>query len=174
MSIDEYHRLGESGIIGERTELIRGVVVDKMSQSPLHCYIVQVLLQWLASGVGDHWTVRPGLPVTTADSEPKPDVCVVAGGAHDYVAGHPTTAALAIEVSISSERLDREKAAIYAEAGIDEYWIVFGERQNVEVHRAPVAGRYTEIITVRLGESIAPMAFPQLSIPVASLFPPAA
>jgi hypothetical protein len=36
LSVEEYHRLNEFNENGRRTELIRGVVIEKMSKSPLH------------------------------------------------------------------------------------------------------------------------------------------
>ena len=68
------------------------------------------------------------------DSEPLPDVCVVAGNVSDFDHRHPSTAELVIEVAVTTAVADREKAAIYAEAGVKEYWIVLPtERQGVGV-----------------------------------------
>ena len=173
LSLDDYHRLGEQGIIGERTELIRGVVIDKMSKSPLHAWLTSMLYTWLDRGVGDGWTVRSELPVTlkTSTSEPEPDVCVVRGSLHDYRKQHPTDATLAIEIAVSSEKLDREKALIYAEAGLQEYWLVLAEGASVEVYREPADGQYRSISTHKVGDTLSPLAFPELTMPVAELFP---
>ncbi len=169
MSVADYQRLGADGYIAEKTELIRGVLVDKMSESPLHSFLTTLLADWLREGVTAGWRVREGHPLTCADSEPEPDVAVVEHGA--YVTSHPRTATLVIEVAITSEKLDQQKAAIYAEAGVDEYWIVLANRQCVEVHRSPTAGSYSEVITRRPGEVMSPLAFPNLSLAVAELFP---
>ncbi len=171
LSVDEYHRLGEQGIIGERTELIRGVVVDKMSQSPLHVFLVQLLSDWLRQGVGEGWTIRLGNPVTTGDSEPEPDICVAPGKPKDYLTGHPKTGPLAIEVAVTSEKMDRVKASIYAEISIEEYWIVLAEEQSVEVFRQPVDGRFQSVTTLKVGDTLSPLAFPELTMPVTELFP---
>lgn len=173
ISVEKYHQLAESGIISERTELIRGVVVDKMSQSPLHCFVVQVLLNWLAKSLGEGWVIRPGNPITTYDSEPEPDLMVTEGSISSFLDSHPRTGVLAIEVAISSARLDRVKADIYAEASIDEYWIVYAERGYVEVHRKPVGGRYDQVTTLRPGDTLSPLAFPHLTLAVSELFPAA-
>ena len=51
---------------------------------------------------------------------------------------HPRTALLVVEVAGDSLRLDRQtKAALYARAGIPEYWIVNLAESTVEVHRDP-------------------------------------
>ena len=36
ISVETYHRLGEIGEINERTELIRGIILDQRPKSPLH------------------------------------------------------------------------------------------------------------------------------------------
>jgi Uma2 family endonuclease len=33
-----------------------------------------------------------------------------------------------VEVAVSKPELDRENAALYAEAGVKEYWIVLGNK----------------------------------------------
>src|SRR5436189_1896417 len=39
LSLEEYHRLDEFNENGRRTELIRGIVIEKISKSPLHSSI---------------------------------------------------------------------------------------------------------------------------------------
>ena len=58
------------------------------------------------------------------------------------MASHPDTARLVIEISISTESLDREKAPLYAEAGIPEYWIVLPARNAIEQFTQPLNGQY--------------------------------
>jgi hypothetical protein len=36
LSVEQYHRLNEEGILSERTELLRGVIIERMTKSPLH------------------------------------------------------------------------------------------------------------------------------------------
>ena len=36
ISVEQYHQLGESGILQGNTELLRGVIVEKMIKSPKH------------------------------------------------------------------------------------------------------------------------------------------
>lgn len=170
ISVEEYNRLSEPGIVGQRTELIPGVVVDKMGESPLLSWLAEQLADWLREGITDGWKVREGHPVTLQDSEPKPDVCVVP---RDSVgpAAHPETAALAIEVAVTSEKLDHAKATVDAELEVDEYLTVLANRGCVEVHRSPRDGRYVEVKTVQDRDRLSPEGFPKLSIVVADIFP---
>ena len=39
----QYHRLYDMGVIPERTELLSGILVEKMPKSPLHTWMVAFL-----------------------------------------------------------------------------------------------------------------------------------
>ena len=142
ISVEQYHRLSQEGIISERTELLKGVIIERMTKSPLHTYTVQVLVKWLESAVGARHYVRKEEPLTLTESEPEPDIAVVAGSAKEFRHGHPTGADLVIEVAIATLDLDRDKAEVYASAGVPEYWIVLPEQHAVEVYRDPIPGSY--------------------------------
>ena len=92
-------------------------------------------------------------PLTFADSEPEPDLAVVRGEEQEFADRHPPTAELVIEIAITSVALDREKAAIYAEAGVVEYWIVLPAERRDEVRRNPVNGVYLDL-TVLEGDAV--------------------
>lgn len=171
ISVAVYHRMGEEGLVDRKTELIRGVIIEKMGKSPLHSYLTGMLHRLVSGFVGDSGNVRREDPLTLADSEPEPDVAVVEGSDMDYLTRHPTTAKLVIEVSFSSGRLDREMAAAYAEACVQEYWIVLGLKRAIEVYRLPVGGRYQERRIYRTGEVLKSSALPGLEVALATLFP---
>jgi Uma2 family endonuclease len=144
LSVAEYHQLGEFNENGRRTELIRGIVIEKMSKSPLHYYMIEALRRILSGQMQPDWNLRQEGPLTTADSEPEPDLAVVAGPLTAFRKTHPRTAALAIEIAVSSVAIDRVKAQIYAEAGVKEYWIVCPREKQVEVYRQPQPEGYAE------------------------------
>ncbi len=108
--------------------------------------------------------------MTFADSEPEPDLAIVAGTEFDFRDSHPTTAALVVEVAISSLELDRVKALIYAEAGVEEYWIVCPEEKRVEVYRRPGAEGYGERIEVRAPASLECGALAGVKVDLSALF----
>lgn len=105
-----------------------------------------------------------------SDSMPEPDVLVVAGRDSDYRRTHPTTGLLAIEVAVSTVVLDHEKAALYAEANVAEYWIVLANEAAIEVHTLPVEGRYTQRRVYARGETLASAALPALRVELDALF----
>src|SRR6266446_533210 len=144
LSVEEYHRLDEFNENGRRTELIRGIVIEKMSKSPLHRTIGSLLYKRLLAQLPEGYSVWKEEPLTLADSEPEPDISVTRGRESDFASAHPSTAELAVEVAVSSATLDRENASLYAEANVKEYWIVLGLERQVEVYRRPENGRYQE------------------------------
>jgi len=170
LSVAEYHRLDEFNEKGRRTELIRGILIEKMSKSPLHAAIAKRLYDLLAHLVPGGFVVRREDPITFADSEPEPDIAVVAGNEAEFFQAHPKTAELIVEVAVSSAALDRQNASLYAEAGVKEYWIVLGPERRVEVYRQPVSGRYQEMRVVGPDETIECSAVPGVRIPIHSLF----
>jgi Uma2 family endonuclease len=177
----EYERLVDLGVfVGERLELLDGLLVVREPQGSPHAATVMHIAQVLAMAFGPGWHPRLQAPLALGEhSEPEPDVAVVAGAPLDYLAAHPSTAALVVEVADSSLRLDRRfKAAIYARAGLADYWIVNLVDGVVEVHREPqpTAGdaddwTYRSIDVLRSPAQVTPLAAPRTSIPVADLLP---
>jgi Uma2 family endonuclease len=169
LSVEEYHRLSEYNENGRRTELIRGILIQKMSKSPLHSSIAKRLYDGIASVLPSGFVVRREDSLTLQDSEPEPDIAVVRGEMSDFFKVHPTTAELVIEVAVSSPALDRENARLYAEAGVREYWIVLGLERCIEVYRQPENGRYQQTRTFGPGESVECLAAQMIRFEVSSL-----
>ena len=170
LSLAEYHQLGEFNENGRRTELIRGIIIEKRPKSPLHCSIVKRLYDVIAALLPQGCLAWQQEPLTLADSEPEPDISVVRGAEEDFRAAHPSTAELVVEVAVSSAALDRANAALYAEAGVKEYWIVLGPERTVEVYRRPEGGRYQEMHTFGLDHTLECSSVPGVQIRLGDLF----
>src|SRR5947209_11994276 len=84
LSIKEYHQLGEFNENGRRTELIRGIVIEKMSKSPMHRFTADLLRDILAAQIAPGFIIFSQDPLTTSDSEPEPDIMVVRGARADF------------------------------------------------------------------------------------------
>lgn len=171
IGVETYHRLGEIGHIGERTELIRGAIIDQMPKSPLHSSILELLADHLVTALPEGWIVRREQPLTFTDSEPEPDVAVARGTRADYFTAHPSTAALVIEVCVSSAALDRIKLGVYAEAGVAECWLILAEERVVERHTAPQGAMYRQVERAPFPSTLESTVFPGLVLPPAGLFP---
>ncbi len=176
ISVGEYHRMIEAGILDEdeHVELLEGVIVEASPQSEAHAHAIQWLTRTLLRALSDDYFVRPQLPLTLGDwSEPEPDLAVVRVADLPSRKEHPGQALLAIEVALDSLRKDRlVKASLYARFGIPEYWIVDVGRERVEVYRDPdsAAGRYAKQQAVRGDDRLVPSLLPQVDIRVADIF----
>lgn len=170
INLGTYHAMSEQGLVDERTELLRGVIVEKMTKSPLHEYLANRIYELVRAAAGPGLTVRKEGPLTLIDSEPEPDVAVVAGKPEEFRSSHPATALLAVEVSVSTEDVDREKIAIYAEAGVAECWLVLPASRTIESYSRPQGSSYGERRTCKAGETLVSSAVPKLRVAVDALF----
>jgi Uma2 family endonuclease len=170
----EYEKLVDDGcFVGEPLELLWGSLVRMSPQKSPHAAAIQYLnkLLVLAVAPANQAEVRIQSPfAATDDSEPEPDVAVVPPGS--YRDHHPSKALLIIEVAESSVTTDRAKAAIYAAAGVPEYWIVNLPARVVEVHRQPEGGRYASVVTQSSETQLAAEALPEAPLQLRDLFGP--
>ena len=84
---EEYERLAADGFFGPegRVELVEGIVYDMSPQKSLHASGVRLVERALSRIFSDGWDVRGQMPLALGDdSEPEPDVAVVAGSPRDY------------------------------------------------------------------------------------------
>lgn len=159
----------------ERCELIDGEIIAMTPQLSRHSSVTHAVTMRLGMVFGEGFLVRSQLPLALdPHSEPEPDVAVVAGKLWDYLHAHPTTALLIVEVADSSLKLDRQrKGRLYAEAGIQDYWIVNLVDSTLEVYRDPGPGKgYQLLRRLHRDDTVSPLEAPQAVIPVADLLPP--
>jgi Uma2 family endonuclease len=177
ITVDEYHRMLEAGILYERepVELLDGQLIAVPPEGPLHSSVVSDLMHDFVLRFGSRAIVRAGNPVTLPPvSEPQPDLALVRRRGTGYSEAHPEPedVLLVVEVSHSSLRYDRrEKLAAYARAGILEVWIVDLVHRAVEVYSEPAEAGYGITRVAGRDDTLAPRAFPDDAIPVASFLP---
>jgi Uma2 family endonuclease len=174
---EAYFGLVAEGLLepDDRVELLEGVVVAMSPQNPRHAAGVSRAVSALVEAVGRRGAVRVQLPLILGRySVPEPDAAVVPGCDSDYDLAHPTAALLVVEVADSSLVQDRlTKAAIYAAAGVPEYWIVNLVDDRVEVSRSPDQGRrtYAERSVAERGARIDIGPLPGATVAVDDLIP---
>lgn len=174
-TVDEYHRMGEAGILGEddRVELIEGEIIEMVPTGSPHASRVKRLNQLFVLRLGTRAIVQVQDPVVLSRfSEPEPDLAVLKPRADFYAERHPEPAdvLLVVEVADTSRDFDRDvKAPLYARSGIRELWVVDVRALTVEVHRRPERGAYRELTTHRRGQRVAIAAFPKVSFRVADI-----
>ena len=177
----EIQNLGDAGLFeGRPVLLVDGELVEMPNPNPPHSAGNALVEESLRAAFGRGFLVRGQSPlILDLWTDPVPDAAVVVGTSRDYSVNHPTTALLVVEVSDSTLRYDTgEKASLYAEAGIGDYWVLDLVNRQLWVHRVPQADpvqrfgfRYSSVVTLAPGESINPLAMPAAAIRVNDLLP---
>jgi Uma2 family endonuclease len=174
-TVDEYHRMAEAGIFGEddRVELIEGEIVEMPPIGPGHNGTVarfndrfgrrfaDVALVWVQSSLRlDRY------------NEPLPDVTLLRRRDDFYTSANPTPpdVLLVVEVADSTLTTDlRVKAPLYARLAVPELWVADLRNQALHVYREPTADGYRVVQTLRRGDRVAPLAFPDRELDVEEL-----
>jgi len=144
ISVDAFHRMGETGILGprDRVELIDGEIIDMSPIGVLHAAIVDVLARHFGRRAGESVFVRCQNPLRLDDiSEPEPDIAILRPRADFYMTAHPGAAdvLLVIEVADTSLAYDLgTKVPLYARHGIPEVWVIDAATRQTRVFRRPV------------------------------------
>jgi Uma2 family endonuclease len=178
-TLDEYHRMGEAGILGEddRVELIEGEIVEMSPIGSRHAAAVARIHHLFAVRLGARavvWGQNP-LLLPTLVSEPQPDVTLLAPRVDFYAARlpEPPDVLLLVEVAETSLAYDRRtKVPLYARAGVVEVWLADLEHRRLTVHRDPRGDGYAAIRHPAAGEAFSPLAFPDLAVTLADLLGP--
>jgi Uma2 family endonuclease len=165
-TVSEYYRMAEAGILTEddRVELIDGEIVETAPISPGHAGTVNRTSNQFVHTFSDQAVTAVQNPVRlSGHSEPQPDVALLRHRTDFYRSAHPTPAdvLLLVEVAETTVASDRQvKIPLYARSGIPEVWLVDLDQVAITAYREPSASGYRAEFTVRRGEQIAPLAFP--------------
>ena len=164
----QYDALIDAGALdGVEVELVEGVLVDVVPQGDDHADVIAELTHALARRFPEPWRVRVQLPLAATDSsEPEPDLAIAQRLGH----GKPRTAALVIEVTVTTHRLDLvHKPVVYAAAGVEQYWVLDLPAREVVVHLEPGPSGYAEVQRLPWG---APLSVLGVPVDLAALLPP--
>jgi Uma2 family endonuclease len=178
----EFEALMEAGVFPreERLELLAGELTRREAVNTAHAVAVRLVQIALEQVLGAGYDVRPQLPLALSEFDmPFPDIAVVPGSPRDYLAQHPTSALLVVEVSEASLKTDRTvKGSLYASAGIPEYWILNLRERVLEVYREPAAdaravygAAYRQQCIYTTGEPVSPLCAPDATLAVEQLMP---
>ncbi len=176
-SLPQYELMVESGAfdgeLHQHVELIRGEIRQMNPIGPNHAAIGNLLATWsIQSAAPEEVTCSIQNPIRLpgAESSPQPDVTWLVKKRYPE---HPLPGdvLLLIEVSEASLRLDcGEKAILYAEAGIPEYWVVDIEGRKLIVHREPSGDGYGAKRELGTDDMICPLCDPDAQLKVSDLF----
>jgi Uma2 family endonuclease len=180
LTVQDYHRMSEMGILAsdERTELLNGQIVIMASKGTPHVLALRLLSRVLDTLLADRlFFVSTQDPIQLDDwSEPEPDLAIVRGTVLDYADRHPRPSdiELVVEVADSTLKQDCEiKDKLYAQAGIADYWVLDLKNRQLHVFRNPTPTGYTSHLILTEPNQIAPLSFPNCTLSLAAILPPA-
>lgn len=181
-TVREFQRLAEIGVLHEddRCELVRGFIYAAMPPNPPHVETLHRVRRRV-SALTDPLGLNLGIqdPIALADSQPLPDLYVANGPEGRFATDHPTPSDLVLVVEVSDTTVAYDqgtKLELYAEAGVQVYWVVNIPAQRVEVYTQPAGGQsptYQTQTDYPPGQSVPVVLAGQTvgSIPVSELFP---
>lgn len=161
----------------QRLELIEGDLIEKMPKNWRHVHALMILHRWLTQVFGFEYVLQEA-PINVASednptSEPEPDLVVMSRPSEFSNPAKPSPGELRLVVEVSDTTLHFDtttKAALYARAGIAEYWVLDINGRRLAVHREPMHGAYQSIVWLSENDSIAPLAAPGSSFLISTPF----
>jgi Uma2 family endonuclease len=164
ITLEEYERMVGAGVFDPESqiELFRGEIVDMPPPGPEHEDCVTFLNQFLIRmfhGQALLWPQGNSLRLPNTDSRLQPDITLLRWRDDLYRGRGKRPSAddvlLLIEVADTSLKFDRgAKLALYAEAGIPEYWVVNLKKDVIEVYTDPAEGKYQTVKVAHRGEAL--------------------
>ncbi|MCX8212404.1 MAG: Uma2 family endonuclease [Lewinella sp.] len=125
----------------DEVELLYGEIVELIPIGTHHSQCVMVVADFFRERFGREYTYREDKPISITEIVPEPQPDVVVAKRKDYSLGNPEPKEIYLiaEVANSSLRKDQTiKVVLYAEAGIQEYWIINLAKRRIEVHVDPL------------------------------------
>ncbi len=174
-TVDEYYRMAKAGILDEdsRVELIEGQIVDTPPIGAGHADAVDEFAEVFVLRFSDVARVRSQNPIRLDTyNEPQPDVALLRRPAERYRTTHPTPEDVLLMVQVADSTLAEDRAVkmpLYARFGIREAWLVDIPHSVVHVYRDPAPDGYGVVQTLRRGDRVAPLAFPERELEIAEL-----
>lgn len=184
-TIEQFDRMIDQGVLSDlvdqKIQLYRGEIQLMVPPNPLHDEVIGSLDEW-AHGVRIQLSRRSqsqqirvrcqvSIDLRVVQTVPLPDLVMARGTSYLEKRPGPADILLLIEVSDSTLKHDLgDKASLYAESSISEYWVVDIPNRSLVIHRSPSSGRYRSVVTVDENQPTSPQAIPSVSLKVADLF----
>jgi Uma2 family endonuclease len=180
LTAGQYYKMAEVGLFeGKRVELIEGRIIERSPAGSKPATAITLASDCLREAFSKNYFIRVQCSIDFNQcSVPEPDIAIIKGNVRDFSKAHPTTAALIVEIADTTLHFDRrEKASLYARAGIKDYWVINLLDKRLEVYRKPIKDAsqalgfsYSEIRILTQTDSVKPLAA-KVEIAVADLLP---
>jgi Uma2 family endonuclease len=139
---------------------------------PVHDGQIEYLTNWsYANTARQEVSIRVQSSIHCGDHRPEPDLVWSRRMSAKRIRPTHADLLLLIEVSDSSTEQDLgEKARLYAEHDIPEYWVIDIKAEQVHIHRTTSQGKYQSIQTVDKSALISPLCKSTATLSLAELF----
>jgi Uma2 family endonuclease len=150
----------DAGILGEedRIELLNGELILMSPVGSQHGSVVKRLNALFNRTLQGKAIVSVQDPILIPPhSEPEPDLALLQIRDDFYEKEHPSPDDIFIVLEVADTTLEKDrivKSAIYAEAGIPEYWIVNLPENRLEIYSQIQGNQYQEISIFAPGEKV--------------------
>ncbi len=175
---EEYHRMLDAGILAEddAVELLDGQIFAMSPQRPPHTTATKRTYDYLKSLLLDRADVRSQSPIALSPaSEPEPDIAVVEIDVLEYSDRHPQPNEIFLLIEVADSTLTRdlgEKARAYAQANVQNYWVIDVRERLVHVFRQPSGNIYQQKQVLCRGDTLSLLAFPDINVAIDQMLPP--
>ncbi|MBE9070097.1 Uma2 family endonuclease [Leptolyngbya cf. ectocarpi LEGE 11479] len=173
---DRYHQAIQAGVFDEQpVELLRGEIIVMPPEGEPHAYYNRKAGDYLRALLGSRAQVSEAHPITlSGNSEPIPDLAIIKPLGTVYLEHHPYPSDIHWLIEFSNATLTKDlttKKTTYAEANIQEYWVVNLKAKQLHVFKNLQNGQYTTEEILKTG-TISPVAFQDIKIQVHRLMTP--
>ena len=173
LTVDDFLRLDDTGVFGtRRTELLDGDIIIMNAEYRPHAriagelgYRIRQVLEEIGS---DLYAMTASVALTDHDM-PLPDIVLTREPEGE---GPIPLASVALIVEVSSSTLQRDlgdKLAIYARAGVPEYWVVDVNASVIHQMWLPTGDTYFNRLEVSFGAPLAAVTISGLNISTATI-----
>lgn len=168
----DYRAMVDAGVLApeEALELLDGLLHTMSAQGPDHSRTVGRIDEHLHPLLLGRAEVLMHSSFAASDlNEPVTDLLIFA--LDTDASDHPKAAYCAFEISVTSQRHDRRKVAIYARAKVPQLVLIDIPKREARVFRNPHDGDYALIERVPEGAIITIDAFPDVTLDLAAVLP---
>jgi Uma2 family endonuclease len=172
---EEYDQMIAKGAfdgITKRIELIRGELREMSPAGPVHEDYIDFLTRWSTQNTTDRdCVVRVQSSIDLNDSRPEPDITWLKPGR--YAARRPRADDILLLIEVADSNLPGalgEKAELYAEFSVCEYWVIDVRGKCIHVFADPVDRVFQLRRAVAMSETLSPQCRPSAILNPMELF----
>lgn len=176
-TVDTFYRAIAADIFDEpkRLEVVHGELWEKEKVNPPHARVTDRFARLFRATLEPTFWVMEEKPLHIAfDTEPIPDIQVIQGNIDDFETRHPRPDEVRLLIEVADTTAARDtgpKALLYAQAGIEDYWVMLINPRELWVFRNPTEEGYAPPLRLTEADTISPLAAPHIVIAVRDLVP---